>query len=77
VFARTDRDAGARAVQEIIATYIDCPVPEVVRLGRTLRTLPLPKTSSVQFRRHARIHAGCRRVDRVCGCRVGRSCPCR
>jgi hypothetical protein len=25
---RTDRDAGARAAQGAIATYIDCPVPE-------------------------------------------------
>jgi transposase len=37
-FARTDRPAGARQALEVIATYIDCPVPEVARLARTLRT---------------------------------------
>jgi Transposase len=37
-FARTDRPAGARVALEVIATYIDCPVPEVARLARTLRT---------------------------------------
>jgi transposase len=36
--AQTDRPAGARAVLEMIATYIDCPVPELARLARTLRT---------------------------------------
>jgi transposase len=36
--ARTDRAAGSRAALEVIATYIDCPVPEVARLARTLRT---------------------------------------
>ena len=36
--ARTDRNAGAAAAEAVIATYIDCPVPEVARLARTLRT---------------------------------------
>jgi transposase len=36
--ARTDRAHGARQALEVIATYIDCPVPEVARLARTLRT---------------------------------------
>jgi transposase len=37
-FARTDRAAGARAVLDVIATYIDRSVLEVARLARTLRT---------------------------------------
>jgi transposase len=36
--ARTDRAAGAVAAEKVIADYIDCPVPEVARLARTLRT---------------------------------------
>jgi transposase len=36
--ARTDRAAGAVAAEKIITNYIDCPVPEVARLARTLRT---------------------------------------
>lgn len=36
--ARGDRTAGSRAALEVITTYIDCPVPEVARLARTLRT---------------------------------------
>jgi hypothetical protein len=34
----------------------------------TVRTLPLPRTSSVQVRRHARTRAGCRRGDRAFVC---------
>ncbi len=37
-YARTNRSAGAEAALNVIATYIDCPIPEVARLARTLRT---------------------------------------
>jgi transposase len=36
--ARTNRAAGALAAEKVITDYIDCPVPEVARLARTLRT---------------------------------------
>ena len=39
---------------------------DVLRRVRLL-VLLLPKTSSVQVRRHARTRGGCRRGDRVCG----------
>ncbi len=37
VYQHTDSTRGRRAAREVIARALDCPVPEVQRLGRTLR----------------------------------------
>jgi hypothetical protein len=48
-------------------------------LAGLTRLLPLcvPKTPSIQVKRHAGTRAGCRRVDHVYGCRGGRIGPVR
>jgi putative transposase len=45
------------------------------RVWFTVLTLPLPKTSSVEVRQHARTRGGCRRGGRVVVCRGGLSGP--
>lgn len=66
-----------------VVTVRLCPAPPWRRIDLRIRSkwlgqpmnvrLPMPKTSSVQFRWCARSHARCRQGDRICECRAGRS----